>query len=254
MIPKKLHYVWVGGGKFNDKMLACMASWKKFCPDYEIIEWNEKNFDMNRSPLIKRAIEKRNWALAADMMRIMILFEHGGIYVDTDIEIQKPLDEFLQHEFFAGYESNHWVNTAIIGSVLNHPILKTLVDIYTTDLSLEMSNLLTVHILSAVIGKLYGIRGNGKTKILPNGVAIYNKKYFYPISYLTHRLHIKPETHTIHYYTGTWGTERQIKAFKFFRIAFWPFLFPPIYAPFEYLTAKSYRRRANKILKKAATR
>jgi hypothetical protein len=229
-----------------------MESWKKFCPDFEIIEWNEKNFDMEASPLIKIAIERRNWALAADMMRIFVLHEHGGIYVDTDIEIQKPLDEFLNHEFFAGYESGHWVNTAIIGSVPKHPILGTLVNLYKSDLSLKMTNLLTVHILSAVIGKLYGVRGNGKTKILENGVALYNKQWFYPISYLTHRLHMRANTHTIHYYTGTWGTERQLRAFKFFRIAFWPFLFPPIYTPFEYLTAKSYRRRANKILDKAA--
>ena len=249
MIPKVLHYVWLGGGEKSSLMQNCMESWKKFCPGWEIKEWNEKNFDLNSSPLIKKAIERRNWALAADAMKVLILREHGGVYVDTDIEIIKPLDGFLKHPFFIGYESSYWLNGAIIGSVPDHPVLRPLCALYKTELGLTMSNLLTVHIFSAVFKKMYGLRANGKT-VITDEYAVYSKEWFYPIDYLSHKVKKTANTHTVHYYSGTWGTKKQAMALRTFRRVLKWLLFPAVTRPWELAAARSYRRRANKRLLK----
>jgi len=248
MIPKKLHYVWVGGGKKSEKMLHCIESWKKFCPDYEIIEWNEQNFDVNKSALIKKGLERKNWALAADAMRCFILHEHGGIYVDTDIEVLKPLDDFLQHDFFIGLESKYWANSAIIGSIAGHPILGELVKLYSGDLALKMSNLMTVHIFSALLKKHYNIKSNGKTREHIEKIAVYRRDWFYPQSYLTHVVKMTPNSHTIHYYTGTWGTPGQLKVLGVVRKLRLFYLW--ILRPLEWVVARVYRRKVTRVLRR----
>ena len=249
-IPKKLHYIWFGTGKKSDKMLHCMESWRIMCPDYEIIEWNENNFDLDKSPLIKTALAEKKWVLAADIARIFILYEHGGIYIDTDVEIIKSLDPFLKNEFFVGYDNKYWANSAIIGGVKGHKVLDTITKLYASEVSLTLSCLLTVHMLSTVLKKHYNLRKNGKTTFLPDGVAIYSRDYFYPIDYLTRKKRFTDNTHIIHHYTGTWATERQLSTLKFFQNTLGWLLNTPIIRPFEYIAARSYRARANKRLKK----
>jgi len=248
MIPKKLHFIWVGGGKKSAKMLHCIESWRKFCPDYEIIEWNENNFDVNRSPMIKKGLERRNWALAADAMRIFVLHEHGGIYLDTDMELLKPIDDFLRHDFFVGYESKFWANTAIIGSVKGHPMLGELCRLYEDELCLKVSNLMSVHMMSALLKNHYNFKSNGKTFEHIEKIAIYARDWFYPQSYLTHRIKMTENSHGIHYYSGTWGSEAQLKALKVVRGA--RFFYYPVLRPLEWITARSYRFKVNRVLKK----
>ncbi len=248
-IPKKLHYIWLGGNPLTPKMQACMATWRKYCPDFEIIEWNENNFDLDKSPAIKVALAKKNYALASDMMRVHILNEQGGIYLDTDVEILKPLDRFMQHELFMGYECKFWVNTAIIGGVPGHPVFKTLVDLCSSKYSLKITNRLSVHMWSAALAGKYHIRARGKTKLLDNGIGIYSKEWFYPIHYITRKKVILPNTHTIHYYEGTWGNEKRLSmAGKVFAAYF----NSPLYRPIEEMTARGYRWRINRLFKKVA--
>lgn len=220
-IPKILHYVWVGGGKMSDMMLRCIESWKKFCPDYEIIEWNENKFDANENPWVKLALKEKNWSLVSDIMRAWILYNYGGIYLDTDVEILKPLDDFLVHEFFTGYESKRWVNTAVVGSVKGHEIVKRCLSRFdgkSKECKIDsMTNLYAVHAYSAVIEMLYGIKPNGKTKVFENGIALYARDYFFPQHYLTYKIKITPNSHAIHRYACTWHSKNQQKTLNTLR-------------------------------------
>ena len=104
MIPKTIHYVWLGNKAKPKKIQKCIASWHKFCPDYEIKEWNETNFDVNSHLFVKEAYEAHNYAFASDVIRLDVLLEYGGIYVDADVEFLKPIDDLLDDEAFIGFE------------------------------------------------------------------------------------------------------------------------------------------------------
>ena len=104
-IPKIIHYCWFGGGPKPKLAQKCIASWKKYCPDFEILEWNEGNFDVSTAPLyVRQAYEAGRWAFVTDYVRLKALTELGGVYMDTDVEVVKPLEPFLQQEAFAGFE------------------------------------------------------------------------------------------------------------------------------------------------------
>lgn len=104
MIPKVIHYCWLSGDPFPSNIKACMDSWKKVMPDYEWKVWNTENFDVNSVPYVREAFEKRKWAFAADYIRMYALYTEGGIYLDSDVKILKPFDDFLSYSFFSSLE------------------------------------------------------------------------------------------------------------------------------------------------------
>lgn len=110
-IPKVLHYCWFGGAPKPKNIQNCIRSWKKYCPDYEIIEWNEQNFDVSQSLYTRQAYDARRWAFVADYARLKILYEQGGIYMDTDVELLRPLDDLLAYPAFFGFQHNNEVAT-----------------------------------------------------------------------------------------------------------------------------------------------
>ena len=103
-IPKIIHYCWFGGGPISPENRKCMESWKKYCPDYKIIEWNEQNFDISKNRYAQQAYEAKRYAFVSDYVRLAVLYEYGGIYLDTDVELVRPLDELLEHKGFIGME------------------------------------------------------------------------------------------------------------------------------------------------------
>ena len=118
-IPKIIHYVWVGDKEKPDSVYKCIESWKKFCPDYEIIEWNNEKFKKIKNPYSTQAFENKKWAFVSDYIRLYALYNYGGIYLDTDVEITQNIDKFLVHDFVSGFEK--WENifspiTAFMGS------------------------------------------------------------------------------------------------------------------------------------------
>ena len=118
MIPKVIHYIWLGGKELPPIAKKCIASWQKFCPDYEIKRWDETNLDLDKYKFVKDSLEAKKYAFASDVLRTDILYKHGGIYFDIDVELLKPIDDLLTHECFMGFESSNLVAPGLImGSV-----------------------------------------------------------------------------------------------------------------------------------------
>ena len=111
MIPRKIHYCWFGRGEKPRLAQKCIASWKKYCPDYEIIEWNEDNFDVDRNAYTQMCYKEKKYAFLTDYLRLLIVEEHGGIYFDTDVEAVRSFDELLDNPAFFGFENDRFVNT-----------------------------------------------------------------------------------------------------------------------------------------------
>ena len=131
MIPKKIHYCWFGRGEKPKLAEKCIASWKKYCPDYEIIEWNEDNFDMFVYPYTKYFLETQKYAFLSDLVRLIVIFENGGLYFDTDVELLKRPDDLLENEAFFGFETPEYINTGHgFGATKHHPVIKEMIQSY----------------------------------------------------------------------------------------------------------------------------
>lgn len=130
MIPKIIHYVWLGHGEMSDKLKACMESWKKFAPDWQIKEWNEYNFDINYNDFTRQSYDLKKYAFTSDVIRLYALYTEGGVYLDTDVMMYKPIDEFLSDEGFTGFEDTNYPVTATMGAEKNNPVIKLMLDYY----------------------------------------------------------------------------------------------------------------------------
>lgn len=215
MIPKVIHYCWFGRGDLPPLAQRCILSWKKFFPDYEIKEWNEDNFDVNEIPYTAQAYKCRKYAFVSDYARFKILYEHGGIYFDTDVEVIKPIDDILAKGAFFGQEANADVFACApglgfaCGPGLN--ILEDMLKMYET-LDFENSsgklNKKTVveHFSEMLLKK--GLQP--KPGIIEfNGFYIYPPDYFCPKSSEFGKIHISKNTRTIHHYAASWIGKKQ---------------------------------------------
>lgn len=110
-IPKIIHYCWFGKGEKSILIKKCMNSWKKYCPDWEIVEWNEDNFDVDFCAYSSNAFKKKKYAYCSDVARLKIIYENGGIYLDTDVELLAPLDDLLENKAWFAYGTNTEINT-----------------------------------------------------------------------------------------------------------------------------------------------
>ena len=201
MIKKSIHYCWFGKGEKNDRIKHCLDSWKKYLPDYEIIEWNEDNFDINYNDFTKKAYENKKYAYVADVARLWILYNEGGIYFDTDVEVYKPIDEFLENEAFIGFEDIHYLSTATIGAEKGNPVIKylldfyncidfTLYDIWTDYIKYEETSPCIVSNLVSLLGLKRDIDQIQELK----HIKVFPRSYF----------HTKDEGYTYHSYNGSW--------------------------------------------------
>lgn len=134
MIPKKIHYIWLGGKSKPALTRLCMNSWNRVLDDYQIIEWNESNLNLNvlckEHRFLRECIHLKLWAFASDWLRLYVLYREGGIYLDTDIEVLKPYDELMGNHMFVGLEENGYIGTGVIGAEKGNPTVKRLLDFY----------------------------------------------------------------------------------------------------------------------------
>lgn len=212
MIPKKIHYCWFGRKELPDLAKKCIQSWKTHLPDYEIVEWNESNFDISSNKYVYQAYIEKKYAFVSDYARFHILYNEGGIYMDTDVEVIKSLNIFLTHNVFMGFEGNNGVNPGlIIGAVKYNPIINEILNNYLNfnfiydDGSL---NLTTVVKYTTDVLIKYGLVLNGKKQEI-NGITIYSNDYFCPLDYKTKKMTITTHTHTIHHYSASWYSPYQ---------------------------------------------
>jgi len=213
MIKKTIHYVWVGSREIPEKHCAFIRGWRELHPDWEIIKWNEENFDCESNPWVKHAIEKKNYSLAADVIRSWVLVNHGGIYLDTDVELFKPFDELAaENDFFIGYESDLWFGCAVLGAKKGHKIMHEVYERYLSPCeNLNAgSNMKCVFNFSAVIKRLYGIKLDGKTKKIDDNVKLLSSDYFFPQNYITRRTVMTDNTMTMHHYSSTWHSKGKL--------------------------------------------
>ena len=167
MIPKKIHYCWFGGNPLPEETKIYIESWKKYCPDYEIIEWNEKNFDLNCNIYIQEAYQAKKWAFITDYVRLYVMYNYGGIYMDTDVEVIKSLDPYLNNKAFSGFETFTDIPTGIMASEKGFPLFKEFLDYYKdrhfimNDGSYDMT---TNVVIITNICKKYGLKTNFHVK------------------------------------------------------------------------------------------
>lgn len=208
MIPKKIHYCWFGGKELPELAKKCIESWKKYCPDYEIIEWNESNFDLNMNDYVKEAYENKKWAFVSDVARLYALYTEGGIYMDTDVEVTQNLDKFLHHEAFSGFESYDSIPTGIMACTKNNKLFKKLLDYYNDKHFVNKKgnfNMTTnVEIITNELDGKGLVRNN--TYQVVEGFALYPCDYFCPLDLTTKKLSKTTNTHTIHWFNGSWLT------------------------------------------------
>ncbi|MDO5472612.1 MAG: glycosyltransferase [Akkermansia sp.] len=215
MIPKTIHYCWFGRKPLPKLAQACIASWKKYLPDYKIIEWNEDTFDIYSNEYTKSAYLQGKYAYVTDYIRLYALYEHGGIYMDTDVEVLKSLDVFLHHPAFSGFERENTVPTGIMASEKGGVWVKTLLGLYK-DKKFDINEGTNVVLITEAM-KSWGIVLDNSYQELRNQVVFYPNDYFCPMGPCGRKLRLTQNSHTIHHFAGSWlplKTKIRIKIMK----------------------------------------
>lgn len=216
MIPKVIHYCWFGGNDMPTTAKRCIESWEKYCPDYKIVEWNEKNFDISSAPIyVQQAYSAKKWAFVTDYVRLDVIYQHGGIYLDTDVELIKNLDLMLTYSGFFGYEDDARIATGLgFGAVAGLQLLKDLMHDYTRCSFLTEDggyDLMPCPQRNAPIFAKYGVRGGGEGQLLNSNILILPKEYLCPLDYQTGRKTITANTLSIHWFSASWVDETSKK-------------------------------------------
>ena len=232
MIPKIIHYCWFGGNPLPVSAKKCIASWRKFLPDYEIKEWNESNFDVNSIPYTAEAYKAKKYAFVSDYARFYILYKYGGLYFDTDVEVIRNMDDIIARGPFMGCEGEAkqsknrlqdattlGVNPGLgLGVSPGLGLVKEILDIYATKHFLNSDGLPvadeTVVTITIEILIRKGMRYTDRVQQV-DGIWIYPKEYFCPKDYTTGQLNITENSRSIHHYDASWLTWEQKMEKKF---------------------------------------
>lgn len=213
IIPKKIHYCWFGNSKKSNLIKKCIKSWKKNCPDYEIIEWNESNFNLNDNVYVKQAYENKKWAFVSDYVRLYVIYNEGGIYLDTDVELFKSLDEFLNYNSFFSLELSGYIATGLgFGAKKGNFLVKKMLNDYSNinfkknDGSLDLMPCPIRNTKS--IEKYYNkIINKDKIFVIENN-AFLPPEYLCPYNPATGEKKITENTLGIHWYKASWRNGR----------------------------------------------
>ncbi len=220
-IAKIIHYCWFGGKPLPPLAEKCIASWKKYFPDYSIKRWDESNFDVNIVPYTAQAYKAKKYAFVSDYARFWILYKYGGIYFDTDVEVIRSMTPIINNGPFMGCERNYvsgcepsLLNVAPGLGLGAYPGLSIYGEILKLYSSLQFINKDGSLNYTTVVDYTTSILVKNGLKNIPeiqeiSGIKIYPKKYFCPIDYVTGKLTITPETYSIHHYAASWVTPRQ---------------------------------------------
>ena len=211
MIPKKIHYIWLGNNPIPEKHLKYMESWKKYCPDYEIIRHDETNLNIDINMYCRQAYDSQKWAFASDVLRYLVLFEEGGIYLDTDVELIKPLDDFLQEKLFFGFETKECVAPGLIlGAEKGNKYIGDLLKEYSNRNFINQDNSYNLKTICDYCSEyLYakGLIPNGQTQHYAEFSA-YAIEVFNPANYSGRIVRKTKKTYSIHHYASSWKPKK----------------------------------------------
>lgn len=211
MIPKKIHYCWFGRGQMPELAMNCIQSWKKYLPDYEFVMWNEDNFDITSNRYVQEAYESRKYAFVTDYVRLYALYHHGGIYMDTDVEVMQPLDKFLEHGAFTGCEDDMMCVTGTMASEKGHKwIQKLLLDYNDRSFILpdgSFDKTPNTKVITDFTINEYGWLPKNKYQSLKDGLSIYPFEVFCAKEWRTGALRISEATYTVHHFSASWHTK-----------------------------------------------
>ena len=212
MIPKIIHYCWFGGNPLPELAVKCIESWKKFCPDYEIKEWNETNFDLDCCDYVKEAYSAKKWAFVSDYARFWILYHEGGLYFDTDVEIIKPIDEIVKRGSFMGCETIGQCNPGLgLAAEAGLELYREILEFYKKKHFFNkdgIADTTTIVIYVTNILKNHGWAGEEKIQKIEE-ILIYPQEYFCPMDYETGKVVITQNTYTVHHYTASWHSKTE---------------------------------------------
>lgn len=209
MIPKKIHYCWFGRGPKPELAIRCIESWKKFSPDYELVEWNEDNFDITSNKYVEEAYKHRKFAFVSDYVRLWAMYNHGGIYMDTDVEVLKPLDEYLHHEGVSGFENSSQIPTGLMACREGFPLFGELLSFYNTAQFVNENGTLNLTTNVETITNMllkHGFKPTGEFQVV-DGFAIYPQNVFCPDHTKLYDKKYMKDTATIHFFAGSWKSE-----------------------------------------------
>jgi hypothetical protein len=210
VIPKVIHYTWFGNEPLPKEHLANIETWRRYCPDYEIIEWTESNYDYTKHHYMKAAYEAKAWGFVPDYARLDIVLEYGGIYLDLDVEVIKPLDELLYNDAYFGFEDTYLVNLGSgFGAVKGFPLIKELRDAYDETPAFLADGTFDLkpspfHQTESFKG--FGLVQDGSFQII-KGAAVYPARYLAGKNPKTGRLIKNDDTFSLHHYVWSWVSE-----------------------------------------------
>lgn len=219
MIPKIIHLCWLSGDPYPPKIKKCLDSWKKVLPDYEILLWDTQRFDLNSSIWVKQAFEKKKYAFAADYIRFYALYHHGGIYLDSDVEVLKSFNDLLKLPYFAGTEKAGTIEAAILGAEKSMDWIKSCLDYYNERQFIKEDGTLDIRKLPEIMGeqikKLKPVHflNSSETKNIiqmdfTKEVLVLPDCYFSPKIFDSREVLITPETYAIHHYQNSWFSHK----------------------------------------------
>lgn len=220
MIPKTIHYCWFGGKPLPADVLKCIKTWKKYCPDYEIKRWDESNFDVNCHPFMKAAYEAKAWAFVSDYARLKVVYENGGIYLDTDVELLRKTDFLLENQCYIGIQQPESLCTTGLGfgAEKSSPVVQKMMECYDTiEFSDQAKNTFACPWLNDRVIRSFGKVNDDEITHLP-GVTVYPSKFFDPLSTGNTKNLLCDDTVSIHHYAATWSGNKQRWKRKIVRI------------------------------------
>lgn len=216
MIPKIIHYCWFGGNPLPADVKQCIESWKKMCPDYEIKRWDESNFDVNAHPFTKAAYEAKAWAFVSDYARLKVVYDNGGIYLDTDVELLKNLDSLREHQCYIGVQqAGHLCNTGLgFGATKSNSVVQQMLRKYDEIVFSEekKKEFACPYLNNAVLEKL-GYVYNEDSPVDLGGTLVLPPKYLDPVAPGDGMKILRCEdTISIHHYSASWmGNKTRLK-------------------------------------------
>lgn len=207
LIPRIIHYCWFGKGEKPAIVKKCIASWKEKLPEYQIIEWNEDNVTISQNKYMREAYAEKKYAFVSDAVRVKALYEMGGFYLDTDVEVFKSFDELLNERCILGFEEGDYVATSFMAAEPQHELIKEFYDLYT-NISFykkngEINTYTNVKKLTDLLEKR-GLLKNGQYQKIKGDIAVYPKEFFSPYDYVNCIYEYTENSFCVHHFYVSW--------------------------------------------------